>query len=157
MLTIVFVLKDLTGVDVHFKEINPLVMTCSLLFNVDVTYSKSECWGEGGIWNLTECVSEHQTNQTYWRHFHNSYEWRCYILWWWCWWWWIYFCIWWYLGEGAATHSQTQIYREVAVKNICKDFWGDKYSIFMWASCGKITDLQNTQNRQIFHIYRLDP
>ena len=46
MLTIVFVLKDLTGDDVHFKEIYPLVMTCSLLLNVDVTYSKSKCCGE---------------------------------------------------------------------------------------------------------------
>ena len=46
MLKKVFVSKELTGDDVHFKEINPLVMTCSLLLNVDVTYSKSKCCGE---------------------------------------------------------------------------------------------------------------
>ena len=50
MLKKVFVMNELTGDDVHFKEINPLVMTCSLLLmSHDVTYSKSECYGEGGI------------------------------------------------------------------------------------------------------------
>ena len=133
MLTKVFVLKELVGYMTYISKKfipwwwrAPSFERWCHVFKIRVS--------RRAIWNLTECVSEHQTNQTYWRHFHNSYEWWCYILWWsssswwWCCWWWIYFCIWWYLGGGVPlpTHAHKHRYEEkLPKKYMYKDFCGE--------------------------------